>query len=88
MIPKYKLIKDELDATKQKVIELTSELPKEMPHNQIIRKDYVNDDWAQYKTYTIMYECEYCGLLASHNEDNGKPKSNLYLILEKKYRQK
>jgi hypothetical protein len=38
------------------------------------------------KKYTVTYKCEFCGTYASFDEEDNEPKSDVFLLLEKKYR--
>lgn len=87
-VPKYKQTKTKLDDELKKVSELRTLLQKQCPHNDIKETWYVNDDWAQRKKYTVTYKCEFCGTYASFDEEDDKPKSDTFLLLEKKYRAK
>ena len=81
----YKDIKNELDKTEAKAKELTAELQKKCPHNHIFMNSYINDDWAQHKTYTVAFKCDFCGLYSSYDEYSRIDPSETFYKMIKMY---
>lgn len=85
MLPKYKLIKIEIENKQQEIKDLTTQMQKLCPHKNIKYESYCNDSWAQNPTYTAAYKCLDCGLYASFDPDLKEEKSDKFKKLEKLY---
>lgn len=81
----YKDIVKEIDELEKRAEQLTTELRERCPHHNIKYESFVNDDWAQHKTYTTSYMCPLCGLYGSYDEDEHKEPTAVYLKLKKIY---
>ena len=81
----YKDIRKELDQTVKKAHELKLDLQKKCPHNHITMNSYVNDDWARFKKYTVTYQCDFCGLYASYDQESMNESSDNFNKMKKLY---